>query len=72
MNNEGYGVLKVCLGFPVVQWLRIHLAVQGTPVWSLVQEGPTRHRAAKPIHYDYWPQAPRACVPQQEKPAHHS
>ena len=29
--------------FQVVQWLRIHLAVQGTPVRSLLWEGPTCH-----------------------------
>ena len=32
----------------VVQWLRIHLPVQGTQVQSLVREDPTCHRAAKP------------------------
>ena len=32
----------------VVQWLRIYLAMQGTLVWSLVQEDPTCLGAAKP------------------------
>ena len=32
----------------VVQWLRIHLAMQGTLVWSLVQGDPTCLGAAKP------------------------
>ena len=35
----------------VVQWLRIHLAVQGTLVQSLVQEEPIDHGAAKPMHH---------------------
>ena len=33
----------------VVQWLRIHLAMQGTPIPSLVQEDSTWLSAAKPI-----------------------
>ena len=37
----------------VVQWLRICLAMQGTPVQSLVQEDPTCHRATKPTHHSY-------------------
>ena len=36
--------------------------MQGTWVWSLVQEDPTCHRATTEAH------APRACAPQQEKP----
>ena len=31
----------------MIQWLRIHLAMQGTPVQSLVQEDPTCCRATK-------------------------
>ena len=38
----------------VVQWLRICLPLQGTQVWSLVQEDPTRSRATKPVHHSYW------------------
>ena len=37
-----------------VQWLRIHLPMQGTQVWSLVWEDPTSHRATKPVHPDHW------------------
>ena len=33
----------------VVQWVIIHLPMQGTPVWSLVGEDSTCCRAAKPI-----------------------
>ena len=47
----------------VVQWLRIHLPVQGTRVWSLVQEDPTCCEATKPVRHNYW-----ACA---LEPAHH-
>ena len=33
----------------VVQWLRIHLTMQGTQVQSLVHENPTCHGATKPL-----------------------
>ena len=39
---------------PVVQWLRIHLPMQGTWVRALVWEDPTCHRATKPVHNNYW------------------
>ena len=64
----------------VVQWLRIHFAMQGTPVWSLVGEDPTCHGATKPGTIATEPalqslrvvttgaQVPRACALQQEKP----
>ena len=38
----------------VVQWLRIHLPMQGTQVRALVQEDHTCHRATKPVHHNYW------------------
>ena len=38
----------------VVQWLRICLPMQGTPVLSLVWEDTTCHRATKPVHHTYW------------------
>ena len=38
---------------PVVQWLRIHLPMQGTQVQALVQEDPTCHGAAKPVRHSY-------------------
>ena len=38
----------------VVQWLRIHLPVQGTWVRSLVQEDPTCRGATKPMRHNYW------------------
>ena len=43
----------------VVQWLRIHLPVQGTQVLSLVWEDPTCRGAARPMRHNYW-----ACKPQ--------
>ena len=43
---------------PVVQWLRIHLPMQGTQVQSLVREDPTRQRAAKPVHHSCWAKEP--------------
>ena len=38
----------------VAQWLRIHLPMQGTRVWALVQEDPTCFEATKPVHHNYW------------------
>ena len=43
----------------VVQWLRIHLPMQGTQVRALVREDLTCHGATKPGHHNYW-----ACAPQ--------
>ena len=40
--------------FLVVQWLRICLLMQGTPVWSLVWEDPTCLKASKPVRCNYW------------------
>ena len=37
----------------VVQWLRIHLPVQGTRVQALVREDPTCRGATKPVHHNY-------------------
>ena len=37
----------------VVQWLRIHLAMQETRVQSLVQEDSTSCKATKPMHHNY-------------------
>ena len=38
----------------VVQWLRIHLPMQGTRVQALVREDPTSRGATKPVHHNYW------------------
>ena len=37
----------------VVQWIRIHLPMQGTQVSALVWEDPTCRRAAKPMSHYY-------------------
>ena len=37
----------------VVQWLRVHLAMQGTLVRSLVREGPTCRGATRLGHHNY-------------------
>ena len=37
----------------VVQWLRIHLPMQGTRFRALVWEDPTCRGAAKPMHRNY-------------------
>ena len=50
--------LKVVYGTSlVVQWLRIHLPVQGTRVQSLIREDPTCCGATKPVCHNY-----RACA----------
>ena len=38
----------------VVQWLRIHLPLQGTRVRALVREDPTCRGATKPMRHNYW------------------
>ena len=37
----------------MVQWLRIHLPMQGTWVPSLVQEDPSHLEATKSVHQSY-------------------
>ena len=61
-----YNQKKRFLGTSLVaQWLRICLPMQGTRVWSLVQEDPTCHGATKPTCHNYW-----AHVPQLLKSTH--
>ena len=77
-QHEGSFKIKTePLGFLVVQWLRVHLAMQGTWVPSLVHEDPTCHRqlslCAAPT--EAW--MPRAHAPppvshRSEKPVHHN
>ena len=38
----------------VVQWLRVHLSMQGTCVLSLVQEDSTCRGATKLMYHNYW------------------
>ena len=47
LKNQWVGT---CL---VVQWLRIHLPMQGTRVQALVREDPTCRRTTKPVHHNY-------------------
>ena len=61
----------------MVQWLKIHLPIQGTRVQALVREDPTCRRATKPVHHNYWACALEltshnywAHVPQLLKPMH--
>ena len=42
------------LNFPVAQWLRIRLPMQGIWVRSLVREDPTWLGATKPVCHNYW------------------
>ena len=62
----------------VVQWLRIHLPMQGTKVQSLVWEDPTCQGATKPVRHSHWAHEllePMCCSRRShhhEKPAHHN
>ena len=38
----------------MAQWIRIHLPMQGTQVWALVQGDPTCCGATKPVLHKYW------------------
>lgn len=59
------GFKEIIPDFPVVQWLRIHLPVQWTWFWSLVQGYPTCCRVTQPTSCKC-----RACVLQLLKPVH--
>ena len=65
---QAFPLLKVLMrAFFMVQWLRIHLPMQGTWVWSLFQDS-TCPGASKPVCHNYWVHFPRAHAPQQEEP----
>ena len=78
MKMTQFFCLKICLGTSlVVQWLRIHLPMQGTWVRALVQEDPTCRGATKPVCHNYWacslePESHNywAHMPQLLKPQH--
>ena len=53
-------------GSPVVK--NPHLSMQGTRIWSLVQEDPTCPGAAKPAGRNSWGPQDESRAPQQEKP----
>ena len=38
----------------LVQWLRIHLLMQGIQIQSLVREDPTCYKATKPVGHNCW------------------
>ena len=47
----------------VVQWLRIFLAMQETPVWTLVQKDPTCQGAPNTMSHNYGACAPESTAP---------
>ena len=58
--------------------------MQGTQVWALVSEDPTRHGAARPVHrncwvctlepmgHNYWAQVPQLLKPTHLEPVLHN
>ena len=56
----------------MVQWLRIHLSMQGKWVPSLVQEDPTCCGATKPLHHNYWAHVPQLLKPMRLEPVLHN
>ena len=48
----------------VIQWMRVHLPMQGTQIRSLVWEDPMCHGATEPEPQLLKPACPRACTPQ--------
>ena len=54
-SREGLAPINTPLGASlVVQWLRIHLPMQGTLVRALVREDPTCRGATKPVSHNSW------------------
>ena len=53
---------------PMVQWLRIHLPIQGTQVWSLAWKDTRKNTShtTKPVHHNHWTHIPERLAPQQE------
>ena len=52
----------------MVQWLRVHLAVQQTPVKSLIWEDPTCHGAATSLCHNHWVHEHWGLAPQEKPP----
>ena len=52
----------------VVQWLRIHLPMQGTRVRSLIWEDPTCRGTTKPVRHNYWAHVPQLLKPVRLEP----
>ena len=66
-----------CRASLVIQWLRIHLEMQGTLVPSLVQEDPTSCGATERVCHNYWastlePEAHSYWSPHALEPVLHS
>ena len=58
-ESEKAGLRLLHLGAsPVVQWLGVHLPMQGTPVQSLVWEDSICPREAEPMYHNYWAHTP--------------
>ena len=47
----------------MLQWLRVHLPVQGTRVWSLIQEGTTCRETIKPMRHNQRASKPQLLSP---------
>ena len=47
-------LLRITRGASLVLWLRVHLAMQGSPVQSLVLKESTWLEATKPVCHNYW------------------
>ena len=47
-----YSYHKTQQGFPVAQWLRVCLPMQGTRVRALAWEDPTCRRATRPVSHN--------------------
>ena len=62
------------MDFPVVQWLRMHLPMQGTRIRSLVWEAPSFCRACalKPWSHNYWAHVPLLLGEGEGTPLQHS
>ena len=56
----------------VAQWIRIRLPMQGTWVWTLIQEDSPCLGAIKPMGHNYWARALGARMPQLPKPLLHN
>ena len=54
LNSSSWLIINARGASLVVQWLRIHLPIQGTRVRALVREKPTCCRATKPVCHNYW------------------
>ena len=66
---QGSGEEGKIWAFLGVKWLRIHFAMQGTPVWSLVRELRSHMPWGSQAHVcNYWIHAPQLLKPMHLKP----